>query len=257
PTTDLGGPNWACGGTACGIDNFYNWDPTAMAGVDEAAVLGVEGPMWSEHLRTLHDLEFLVLPRMLAHAEVGWTPQQDRRFADFTDRVAASGISLLVQDSTFQLVPEVEGWRAGFAPAPIEALGSAGGEVLVGYVAAPGTADLADIELVGSLAASGAGSGEAVSVDLRLEMERAFHYTDPNRTTGRIMNSLIAVHADLPALEAGAHELTLTGDTPAGPVEGVARFEVDEAGGAERLTETAVTTRCVVGKTVLIASVTN
>src|SRR5699024_6489647 len=117
-----------------------------------------------------------------------------------------------------------------------------GGEVLVGYLAAPGTADIADVDLVGTLTPTGATEAGS-SVDLRLEMERGFHYTDPNRTTGRVMNSLIAVYADLPALSEGVYELTLAGDTPAGPVEGAAGFEVGEAGGAQDLTETTVVTR--------------
>src|SRR5699024_5794534 len=126
PTADLGGPSWACA-DACGIDTFYNWNPTAMAGVDEAGVLGVEGPMWSEHLRTLHDMQFLVFPRLLAHSEVGWTPQTKRNFADFTDRVADHGTSLLAQDATFQLVPQVTGWHADFAAAPAKGVDPAGG----------------------------------------------------------------------------------------------------------------------------------
>lgn len=235
PTADLGGPSWACAG-ACGIDTFYNWNPTAMAGVDESGVLGVEGPMWSEHLRTLHDMQFLVFPRLLAHAEVGWTPQVKRSFGDFTERVADYGTSLVAQGATFQLVPEITGWHADFAPAPVGEIAPVGGEVLVGHIAAPGTADVADLDLTATLAASGGdvtAAAEGDVVDLRLEMERAFHYTDTNRTTGRIMNSLITVYADLPELAQGGYDLTVAGDTPAGDVRGTAVFEVAADGGSD------------------------
>ncbi|MPV50529.1 family 20 glycosylhydrolase [Pseudactinotalea sp. HY160] len=226
PTTDLSGPSWACGGTACGIDDFYNWNPTSMAGVDEAGVLGVEGPMWSEHLRTLHDLQFLVFPRLLAHAEVGWTPQARRSFADFTGRVPAAGVSLLTQDATFQLVPEVTDWYSSFAPAPVADVSQAGGEVLVGYVAAPGTAEVADATVTATLA--------GVDVPVRLAMERGFHYTDEGRTTGRVMNSLIEVYAQLPEFaEAGTYELAVRGTVPVGEVAGTVIIEVAAEDGGD------------------------
>ncbi len=65
---------WACG--ACTTSNFYQWNPTSSAGTTEDKVLGVEDALWSEHLRSLNDAEFLMYTRMMATAEVGWDPAE-------------------------------------------------------------------------------------------------------------------------------------------------------------------------------------
>ena len=94
PNDDSGlGLDWAC--PACDLDKAYDWDPGSFPGVPDSSVLGVEGAMWSETLRSLGDVEYLLLPRLLAVAEVAWSPAADRSgpssaaFADFTRRVAA------------------------------------------------------------------------------------------------------------------------------------------------------------------------
>ncbi len=66
----------------------YEWDPGSfMAGVPESAVLGVEGPLWSETLTRIQDFEFMAFPRAISIAEVGWTPQRLRNWDDFHVRL--------------------------------------------------------------------------------------------------------------------------------------------------------------------------
>jgi hexosaminidase len=87
------GLGWACNG--CDLDVNYNWDPSGFTGVPASSVLGVEGAEWGETTRTMSDVEYLLLPRLLAIAELGWSPAADRSgpdsaaFADFVQRVAA------------------------------------------------------------------------------------------------------------------------------------------------------------------------
>src|SRR6266540_3995110 len=65
------GTVWA--GTT-GVRDAYEWDPaTQVRGVSEADVLGVEGPLWTETVRTRADLDELVFPRLLGLAEIGWS----------------------------------------------------------------------------------------------------------------------------------------------------------------------------------------
>jgi hexosaminidase len=94
PNDDSGlGLDWAC--PDCDLDKAYNWDPGSFPDVPDSSVLGVEGAMWSETTRTLGDVEYLLLPRLLAVAEVAWSPRADRSgpdspaFREFTRRVAA------------------------------------------------------------------------------------------------------------------------------------------------------------------------
>jgi hexosaminidase len=89
------GLGWAC--RKCDLDKAYNWDPGAFPGVPDSSVIGVEAALWSETIPTLKDAEYLMLPRLPAIAEIGWSPKADRSgpasaaFADFTHRVAAQG----------------------------------------------------------------------------------------------------------------------------------------------------------------------
>jgi hexosaminidase len=89
------GLSWAC--RKCDLDKAYNWDPGSYPGVPDSSVLGVEGALWGETTRTLSDVEYLMLPRLLAVAEVAWSPKADRSgptsaaYADFVQRVAAQG----------------------------------------------------------------------------------------------------------------------------------------------------------------------
>src|SRR5690606_9333772 len=69
PGTGITGPSWACGG-GCGINSFYDWNPLTFMGLSsDDQVVGVEAPLWSEHLRSLGSAEFLMYPRLMATAE--------------------------------------------------------------------------------------------------------------------------------------------------------------------------------------------
>ncbi len=68
----------------------YDWDPaTQVEGVDEGSLVGVEAAMWTEFVPSFEDLMYLLLPRIPATAEVGWSEQETRDFQDFSERIAA------------------------------------------------------------------------------------------------------------------------------------------------------------------------
>ncbi|EHK87091.1 N-acetyl-beta-hexosaminidase [Saccharomonospora azurea SZMC 14600] len=70
------------------VRDSYEWDPADhVTGVGERAVLGVEAPLWSETLRTLDHIEYMALPRLLAVAEIGWSPQESRDWVSFSERL--------------------------------------------------------------------------------------------------------------------------------------------------------------------------
>lgn len=87
----------------------YDWDPaTYHPGVTESSILGVEAPLWSETLVTYRDFEFLAFPRLLAAAEVGWTPQSGRDYDEFRARLALQGRRLQALGVNFYRSPDVE-----------------------------------------------------------------------------------------------------------------------------------------------------
>lgn len=72
------------------LDSAYIWNPAEQApGVTDGDILGIEAPLWSETVRTLEDIDYLSFPRIMALAEVGWTPQEKREWEDFKRRATA------------------------------------------------------------------------------------------------------------------------------------------------------------------------
>ncbi len=73
------------------VRSAYEWEPTAVLDVPDAAILGVEAPLWSETTRTLGEVEQLVFPRAAAQAEVAWSPREapERVWESFRVRVGA------------------------------------------------------------------------------------------------------------------------------------------------------------------------
>jgi hexosaminidase len=90
------------------VRDAYDWDPaTLLEGVGEAAVLGVEAPLWSETLRSMHDLEVMALPRLPGIAEVGWSPASSRRWDDYRRRLAAHGPRWSAMGIAYHRSPQV------------------------------------------------------------------------------------------------------------------------------------------------------
>ncbi|MFF4829913.1 family 20 glycosylhydrolase [Streptomyces sp. NPDC001312] len=133
------GLTWACSGT-CDFQRYYGWDPTTTVsgGIPEAAVLGVEGPLWSETVRGGDQAQFLTLPRAAAILETGWTPAAHKDVADFAARLALVGPRLTVAGANFY---ESQGARWAATVAGTDAVAPRGvtARVGLGLVAAPGT----------------------------------------------------------------------------------------------------------------------
>lgn len=83
-TTTLG-LNWA---GFIEVDTGYIWNPANLIdGVKKENILGVECPLWTETVTNLDELEYLVFPRLLGYAEIGWTKQEDRNWEDYKTRL--------------------------------------------------------------------------------------------------------------------------------------------------------------------------
>jgi hexosaminidase len=135
--TDLG-QTWACE-HGCDVDQFYNWDPAHYVnGVSGHDVIGVEGALWTETLRTRSVDEYMIFPRLLALAEVAWSPRVPRTahspaYAQFLTRLAGEGPRLQAAGINFYPTPEVPWHLALVAGTPHE---SAGGQRVGGVLAA-------------------------------------------------------------------------------------------------------------------------
>ncbi|HVJ25975.1 MAG TPA: beta-N-acetylhexosaminidase [Vicinamibacterales bacterium] len=93
------------------VKHSYDWDPaTAAPGISQRSMLGVEAPLWAETITNIRDYEFLAFPRLAAIAEIGWSPQELRKWDEFRDRLAAQGPRWTALGLNFYRSPEVP-WR--------------------------------------------------------------------------------------------------------------------------------------------------
>jgi hexosaminidase len=116
------GMTWACK-RGCDVDQFYNWDPGSyVTGVTDANVIGLEGTIFSETTVTLSDVDYMVFPRLLAIAEIGWSPLVSRTstsspaYTDFIGRLGAQGARLMVAGVNFYPSTEVSWGLSVTAP---------------------------------------------------------------------------------------------------------------------------------------------
>jgi hexosaminidase len=90
------------------VRDAYDWDPgTLLPDVAEPALLGVEGPLWAETLVKLEDYEYMAFPRLIALAEVGWSPQAARDWESCRLRLAEHGPRLGALGVNFYRSPQV------------------------------------------------------------------------------------------------------------------------------------------------------
>ncbi len=74
------------------VQTAYEWNPGAyLSGVGESSVLGVEGPLWTETIRTQADIEYMVFPRLPALMELAWSPYSTHNWTAFKTRLGAQG----------------------------------------------------------------------------------------------------------------------------------------------------------------------
>ncbi|MEV4512374.1 family 20 glycosylhydrolase [Dactylosporangium sp. NPDC049525] len=73
----------------------------------EPAVLGVEGPLWSETLTSYVDVEYMAFPRLAALAEVSWSPWATHDWPGFARRLATHGPRWEAQEVNFCRSPQI------------------------------------------------------------------------------------------------------------------------------------------------------
>ncbi|MCI7286954.1 family 20 glycosylhydrolase [Parabacteroides sp. AGMB00274] len=74
------------------IRKVYSYNPIpqdSLTAEEAKHFLGVQANTWTEYIPTPEYLEYMMFPRALAVAEIGWTPQEKRDWQDFKPRVNA------------------------------------------------------------------------------------------------------------------------------------------------------------------------
>jgi hexosaminidase len=191
------GQTWACP-VGCNLEEAYDWDPGSfVTGVTDRNIIGVEGAVWTETLVDMSTVDYMVFPRLMALAEVAWSPSTVRSSGsaaerNFMSRMAVQGSRLMAAGVNFYPSSQVH-WRLEATGATLTA--TARGQVTgtLATVAAPGlTPGVISVTIQwgdGTTTQGGAtGSGP----------------------TGTSLNSLYTVHGQHTYAHPGPHHGTVT-----------------------------------------------
>ena len=104
PATELG-LDWAA---LVELRTAYDWNPaTYLRGVPELSIAGVEAALWTETVQNITAAEFLIMPRLPAIAEVGWSPESGRDWESFRTRLAAHAARWRLLGINYYASPQV------------------------------------------------------------------------------------------------------------------------------------------------------
>jgi hexosaminidase len=97
---------WAIGGFLP-IDMVYAYEPVPAELPAEQArhILGAQANIWTEYLSESQQVEYMLLPRLLALSEVVWSEKSLRSFADFSRRIVPHYDRLAAAALNFRLPP--------------------------------------------------------------------------------------------------------------------------------------------------------
>lgn len=89
------------------IDKVYSYEPLpAELTLQEAAhILGAQANIWTEYMPNTQQVEYMLMPRMLALSEVVWTKKELRNFHDFLQRLTPHYERLAAAEINFRLPP--------------------------------------------------------------------------------------------------------------------------------------------------------
>lgn len=71
------------------LRKVYNYEPipAELKNADTSYVLGAQANLWTEYIPTFEQAEYMILPRLLALAEVVWTPKAQKTWEGFNERL--------------------------------------------------------------------------------------------------------------------------------------------------------------------------
>jgi hexosaminidase len=71
------------------LEKVYSYEPipAELSKDEQKFILGAQGNVWTEYMKTEEHVEYMIFPRMLALAEVVWSPSHKRDYGNFRNRV--------------------------------------------------------------------------------------------------------------------------------------------------------------------------
>lgn len=92
------------------LELVYSYEPVPVELTEEEGrrVLGAQGNVWTEYIKTPEHVDYMAYPRALALAELTWSPRSTRNWAEFSGRLPA-GLARLGALGVNYRIPEPAG----------------------------------------------------------------------------------------------------------------------------------------------------
>lgn len=87
----------------------YNPTPAVLTPDQQKHIIGVQANLWSEYISTDAKAEYMLYPRLLALAELAWSPLANKNFKDFSETRLPAQLAWLDKNSYDYHVPEAIG----------------------------------------------------------------------------------------------------------------------------------------------------
>ena len=92
------------------LEKVYSFEPVpdSLSTKEAELILGVQGNVWTEHIPTPEHYEYMIYPRILALAEIGWSPSEVKKWDNFHTR-ALQAVNILQEQgyNPFPLEKEI------------------------------------------------------------------------------------------------------------------------------------------------------
>ncbi len=95
------------------LQKVYNYDPIppALSPDQHKYIRGVEACLWTEYIPDVKHAEYMTMPRMLAMAEVAWSPLKTKEYKNFLQRIPKQ-LQYLDEKDIHYRIPEPEGLQS-------------------------------------------------------------------------------------------------------------------------------------------------
>ena len=93
------------------VKKAYDWDPrTLVPKLDSDQIVGLEAPLWTETIENFDDIAYMAFPRIIGHAEIGWSEASKRKWEEYSQRLSFHGPLLETLDVKYYRSDEVD-WK--------------------------------------------------------------------------------------------------------------------------------------------------
>ncbi|MGL5380386.1 family 20 glycosylhydrolase [Clostridium sp.] len=90
------------------VEVAYKWNPTDFS--PKELILGIEAPLWTETIEGQNQMDYMIYPRLLGYAEIGWTPKSLRNWDEYKVRLEKQGERLQNRGINYYKDPLI--WKA-------------------------------------------------------------------------------------------------------------------------------------------------